>query len=116
MGQMINKFINQVDVGSLIFISDPKSGKKRPHVCVSVFRNESGVPYNWMVIPITSVATVGFENLIEIEHPKLKRQSYAKINNLTCIKAMENIEIAKTQIAYNYLLEIAVRIKELILK
>lgn len=113
---MIKTFVMQADVGSLLFIPDPMNGKKRPHMCVSVFRNEGGVPYNWLVVPITSAVTVGVHNLVEVSHPKLSKHSYAKLNNLTSIIGNSNIEVAKKQFTNDYLLKVAVRIKELILK
>ena len=106
----------RADTGSLLFIPDPKNGKKRPHICISVFRNLAGVPYDWMVVPITSTVTVGLNNLVEVNHPKLNLPSYAKLNNITCIKSNSAIEVAKVQFAEENLRNIAVRIKELILK
>lgn len=114
MGAINRTFVMQADVGSLLFIPDPMNGKKRPHICVSVFRNESGVPYNWLVVPITSTVTVGAHNLVEVMHPKLHKLSYAKLNNLTSIKANALIEVAKKHFTDDYLHKVAVRIKELI--
>ena len=116
MGKMIQTDIMKADVGSLLFIPDRKNCKKRPHICISVFRNLAGVPYDWMVVPITSTVTVGMENLVEVKHPKLSLQSYAKLNNITCIKSNKEIEVSKITFSEDYLTTIAVRIKELILK
>lgn len=107
--------IMRADVGSLLFIPDPKGSKKRPHICIKVFTNLAGVPYDWLVIPITSTVTVGMDNLMEVEHPKLSLKSYAKINNITCVKASDKIEVAKMSFSKDCVKSIAVRIKELIL-
>lgn len=77
--------------GSLIFVQE--GSKRRPYVCVKVFRNRAGVPYNWLVLPITSSISVGHENLFPIEHPKLHKKSYVKINNIQTIKWDERYEI-----------------------
>lgn len=90
------------DVGNLLFILDESTGKKRPHVCIAVFTNSAGVRYDWLVVPITSVATVGDENLVQIRHSKLKKDSFAKLNNITTIKAGKGIEIASIPFEEEY--------------
>lgn len=77
--------------GSLIFIQE--SEKRRPYLCIKVFRNTAGVPYNYLVLPITSKTTVGMENLVAIVHPKLSKESYVKLNNIQTIKLPEDVEI-----------------------
>lgn len=84
------------DVGSLLFITDRNTRKRRPHVCIGVFTNNAGIKYDWLVLPITSMCTVGDENLIHVTHKKLKKNSFAKLNNIKTIVADEdNIEVAK---------------------
>lgn len=77
--------------GNIIFIQE--GVKRRPYVCVKVFKNKAGVPYNWLVLPITSTTSVGHENLFPIEHPKLHKKSYVKINNIQTIKWDDKYEI-----------------------
>lgn len=79
--------------GNLIFI--PEGDKRRPYICVKVFRNNAGIPYNWLVLPITSSTSVGFSNLFPIEHTKLHKKSYVKLNNIQTIKWDEKYEIKK---------------------
>lgn len=95
------------EIGSLIFIKDEHdSEKRRPHICVAVFKNNAGVPYNWWVIPITSKSTIGIDNLVEVKHQKLKMVSYAKINDLHSIKWEESYETSKKKFAKKYTMEI----------
>lgn len=82
------------DVGSLLFIKDKDTKKRRPHICVGVFTNRAGVRYDWLVLPITSTDTVGDANLVPVSHRKLKKNSFAKLNNIKTIKADEEIEVA----------------------
>lgn len=77
--------------GNLIFIQE--GVKRRPYICVKVYRNKAGIPYNWLVLPITSSTAVGFENLFQIEHPKLNKKSYIKLNNIQTIKWNDTYEI-----------------------
>lgn len=70
--------------GNLIFIEE-SDGKRRPFLCVKVYKNKAGVPYNWLVVPITSSNSVGITNLYPIKHPKLHKKSYVKINNIQTI-------------------------------
>lgn len=86
----------KAEVGSLLFIKDKNdSSKKRPYICLHVFTNRAGVPYDWLVVPITSTDSVGNENLVEVAHPKLSVPSYAKLNNIESISWNDEIEIAK---------------------
>lgn len=84
---------NYAEEGNLIFI--PEGEKRRPYICIKVYRNTAGVPYNWLVLPITSTTSVGFDNLFPIEHPKLNKESYVKINNIQTIKWDSKFEIKK---------------------
>lgn len=87
----------KADVGALLFIEDKLDAtKKRPCMCVHVFKNTVGIPYNWLVVPITSKDSVGKDNLVAVEHKKLSNSvSYAKINNLESIAWNdEKIEVA----------------------
>lgn len=77
--------------GSIIFIQE--GIKRRPYICIKVFRNKAGVPYNWLVLPITSTTSVGYDNLFPIKHPKLNKKSYVKINNIQTIKWDDKYEI-----------------------
>lgn len=99
------------DVGSLLFILDPDTGKRRPHVCVHVFKNNAGVKYDWLVLPITSTGTVGNRNLVSLEHKKLKKNSFAKLNNITTIKADSEIEIAEDKFDVKYIESIKSRLR-----
>ncbi len=93
------------DVGNLLFIEDKNdSTKKRPYICLHVFHNEAGIPYNWLVLPITSTKTVGIENLVEVKHHKLNSaSSYAKLNNIETIPWSDDIEISKRKFNKKYL-------------
>ena len=86
--------------GNLIFI--PEGDKRRPYVCIKVFRNKVGIPYNWLVLPVTSSTSGGAANLFPIEHPKLHKKSYVKINNIQTIKWDEKYE-TKSKINYEIL-------------
>ena len=101
----------KADVGSLLFIQDKiDSNKKRPHICIHVFTNDAGIPYNWLVLPITSIDTVGKGNLVEVKHRKLKSTSYAKLNNIISIPWNDNIEVAKVNFAKKYAREVTSRL------
>lgn len=82
--------------GSLLFIQDKKqTAKKRPYMCIHVFTNEAGVPYDWLIVPITSTDTVGQSNLVEVRHKKLTLRSYAKISGVESISWSDEIQVAK---------------------
>ena len=88
----------KAEVGSLLFIRDKNEpAKKRPFICIHVFTNKSGVPYDWLIVPITSTSTVGAENLVEVKHVKLTLKSYAKISNIESISWVKKIEVAKVK-------------------
>lgn len=82
-----------LEVGSIFFYKNGDD-KERPYVCISVYTNKAGVPYNWLVLPITSSTKVGKDNLVKIEHPELSK-SFAKINNMT---TMQNLDVRKIKI------------------
>jgi mRNA-degrading endonuclease toxin of MazEF toxin-antitoxin module len=82
---------HEAEAGSLIFIQE--QDKRRPYLCIKVFTNNAGVPYNWLVLPVTSKNTVGEDNLYKIEHPKLSKESYVKLNNLKTIPWNEGYEV-----------------------
>jgi mRNA-degrading endonuclease toxin of MazEF toxin-antitoxin module len=97
----------KAEVGSLLFIEDKKdSSKKRPYICIHVFTNKAGVPYDWLIVPITSTDKVGTENLVEVEHNKLCCKSYAKINNIESISWNEKIEVAKKKFLAQYVKDV----------
>ena len=87
----------KAEVGSLLFIKDKNDeNKKRPCMCIHVFTNNANVPYNWLIVPITSTNKVGSDNLVEVTHIKLcSEKSYAKLNNIESISWNDEIEIAK---------------------
>lgn len=85
----------KAEKGSLLFIRDFESAKKRPYICVHVFTNTAGVAYDWLVIPITSTVCVGMSNLILVRHSKLSTTSYAKISNVRSISWNDEIELSK---------------------
>jgi len=87
----------KAEVGSLLFKQDNTDpAKKRPYICVHVFTNAIGIPYNWLIVPITSTATVGVDNLVEVVHKKLTLKSYAKISNIESISwVSRKIEVSK---------------------
>lgn len=97
----------KAEVGSLLFIKDENDEtKKRPFICVHVFRNDAGVPYDWLVIPITSTSTVGMNNLALVTHQKLTSTSYAKINNVKSISWSDEIEVARTKFREQYVRDV----------
>lgn len=88
---MLNTEPDYASEGNIIFIQE--GDKRRPHICVKVFKNKAGVPYNWLVLPITGSTSVGHDNLFQIEHPKLHKKSYVKINNIQTIRWDNDYEI-----------------------
>lgn len=102
-------------VGSLLFIQDPiEPIKKRPFICIAVFTNTAGVPYNWWLLPITSKVTIGMSNLVEVKHKRLSAISYAKINDLQSMKWEDHYEVAQVKFAKKYVKDIAKRINSLL--
>lgn len=91
----------KADVGALLFIQDKLDAtKRRPYICVHIFTNTAGVPYNWLIAPITSKDSVGTNNLVKLSHSKLGSDvSYAKINNIETISWSDKIEIATQKFA-----------------
>lgn len=89
----------KAEVGSLLFLKDRNDeNKKRPCMCIHVFSNNAGVPYNWLIVPITSTNTVGTDNLVEVQHGKLcSVVSYAKLSNIESISWNDEIEVAKAK-------------------
>lgn len=86
----------KAEIGSLLFIKDKNDeNKKRPCMCIHVFTNNASVPYNWLIVPITSTDKVGSDNLVEVTHGKLSARSYAKLNNIESISWNDEIEVAK---------------------
>ncbi len=94
--------------GSLFFIKDKNDAtKKRPYMCIHVFTNTAGIPYNWLVVPITSIDTVGSDNLVEVAHDKLSCKSYAKLNNIESISwNSKEIEVAKKLFTQQYVRDV----------
>lgn len=86
----------KAEVGSLLFIEDKNDPiKKRPCMCIHIFKNTAGIPYNWLIVPITSTDKVGSDNLVEVQHCKLSARSYAKLNNIESISSNDKIEVAR---------------------
>ncbi len=93
----------KAEIGSLLFIQDKNDpSKKRPHICIHVFTNTEGVPYNWLLLPITSTTVVGKDNLVEVKHQKLHSSSYAKLNNIESVAWSDGIEVSKRKFAKRY--------------
>jgi mRNA-degrading endonuclease toxin of MazEF toxin-antitoxin module len=91
MGTLKSTGHKKCEEGSLIFIKE--EDKTRPYLCVKVFKNDAGVPYNWLVLPVTSKHTVGDKNLYKINHPKLSLESYVKLNNIKTIAWDDTYEV-----------------------
>lgn len=79
-----------------------------------MFSNEAGVPYDWLVMPITSHDSVGAENLVEVAHVKLASTSYAKINNMKCISWSDKIELASKKFKKQYIKDILAKLKKIL--
>ena len=73
-------------------LEDAEKPKRRPYMSITVFYNNAGVPYDYLLVPITSVKTVGSKNLVKIDHPKLKKDSYCKLNNLFIVPAVDIVK------------------------
>lgn len=86
------------EVGSLLFITDINDKtKKRPFMCIRVFRNNANIPYDWLVVPISSKSVMREEHRVQLTHPKLNQVSYAKLNNITSISWQKEIEVAEVK-------------------
>ncbi len=97
----------KAETGSLLFIKDRNDAtKKRPYMCIHVFTNKAQVPYDWLIVPITSKDCVGPDNLVEIKHEKLGLKSYAKINNIESISWSDEIEVAKVKFSNKYVKDV----------
>lgn len=109
--------VKKADVGSLLFIKDELEAEKtRPFICVHIFANSKGVPYDWLVMPITSNDGVGQDNLVEVKHSKLASKSYAKINNMKCIPWNDEIEVSSRKFRKQYVKEIRVKLNNILMK
>lgn len=99
------------EIGSLLFIKDANDAtKKRPFMCVRVFRNNADIPYDWLVVPITTKMIIKQDYLVKLEHSKLNQASYAKINNITSISWNKEIEVAKVKFDNKYVRDVQERI------
>lgn len=99
------------EIGSLLFIRDTNDAtKKRPFMCVRVFRNNANIAYDWLVVPITTKSVIPAEYLVEITHPKLNQVSYAKLNNITSISWQKEIEVAKCKFEDKYVRDVQEKI------
>lgn len=104
----------KAEVGSLLFIKDKNDEtKRRPYMCVYVFTNNAGVPYDWLIIPITSTNKVGMDNLVEVSHRKLCCKSYAKINNIESISWNEEIEVSKQKFGKKHVKDVIQKLSNL---
>jgi mRNA-degrading endonuclease toxin of MazEF toxin-antitoxin module len=107
--------VKKAEVGSLLFMKDELDAEKtRPFICVHVFSNEAGVPYDWLVMPITSNDGVGTENLVEVTHEKLISTSYAKINNMKCISWSDKIELSSKKFKKQHVKDILGKLKKIL--
>lgn len=103
------------EVGNLLFITDEETGKRRPNICIKVFTNSAGIRYDWLIVPITSQPTMGDENLIEVRHPKLKKNSFAKINNIKTIRAGKGIGVSPVPFEEEYVQLVKEKIRFLLI-
>lgn len=101
-------------VGSLLFIEDKNdAAKKRPYMCIYVFRNEAGVPYDWLIVPITSTDTASKKYLVPVGHVKLNMRSYAKISNIESISWNKKIEVAKKLFEPQYVKDVQEKLRNI---
>jgi len=99
------------EIGSLLFIKDTNDAtKKRPFMCIQVFRNNANIAYDWLLVPITSKSVINEDYLVVIAHPKLNQVSYAKLNNITSISWNKEIEVAKVKFEDKYVRDVQERI------
>ena len=99
------------EIGSLLFIKDTNDAtKKRPFMCIRVFRNNANIAYDWLVVPITTKDVIKASYLVKIQHPKLNQISYAKLNNITSISWNKEIEVAKIKFEDKYVKDVQERI------
>lgn len=84
------------EAGDLIFIKSKE--KARPYLCIKTYTNNAGIIYNWLVLPITSKFIIGHDNLYPIEHEKLNKRSYVKLNNIQTISWHNSYEVKKNKI------------------
>ena len=107
--------MTKAEIGSLLFIKDKNdTTKKRPYICIHIFTNKVGVPYDWLIVPITSTDNVGLDNLVEVEHNKLYCKSYAKINNIESISWNDDIEVAKKRFNNKCIRDIQSKLREVL--
>ena len=87
-----------LDQGSILFKMD--HGKIRPFLCIHVYKNQSGIAYDYLIAPITTSVTVGLKNLVHINDTEKIKCSYVKINNIQTIHNFElnNIRISKNKL------------------
>jgi hypothetical protein len=92
--------LEQLNIGTIIFKQN--IDKVRPYICIHVYKNKAGIPYNWLIIPVTTSNKVGVDNLVKIKHDILK-DSYVKINNMTTIQIedIKHIKISKHHLDNN---------------
>jgi len=85
-------------IGSVFFKSD--HGKVRPYVCLHIYKNKVGIPYDYMIAPITTSTAVGIKNLVHINDTEKTKKSYVKINNIQTIQSSElnDIEISRIKL------------------
>lgn len=99
------------EIGSLLFIKDTNDAtKKRPFICIRVFRNSANIAYDWLVVPITTKNIIKPKYLVKLIHPKLNQVSYAKLNNITSISWNKEIEVAKLKFDDKYVRDVQERI------
>lgn len=99
-------------------LEDAEKNKRRPYMCINVFSNNAGVPYDYLLAPITSTKTVGNKNLVKIDHPKLKKDSYCKLNNIFIVPAeqMSNYDASEILFDEDIINSVVDKLRELLLK
>lgn len=101
-------------VGSLLFMQDRNDAtKKRPYICVQICRNNAGVPYNWIIVPITSALTVGEDYLTEVKHKMLTLKSYAKISNIESVSWRDEIKVVKERFDTQYVRDVQKKLRNI---
>ena len=102
-----------VEKRSLIFLKNTIDQKRRPYICIAVFKNNAGVHYNYLVVPLTTKTTIGLSNLVLVKHHKLKQESYAKLCNIVTISA-DDIEEIHGKLNIRYFRKITSKLKSII--
>lgn len=104
----------KAEIGSLLFMQDKYNAtKKRPYICVQVCRNNAGVIYNWLLVPITSKNIVGTDYLTEVRHPRLSLRSYAKISNIESVSWKNEMNVATEKFEQQYVRDVQRKLRNI---